>query len=125
MNFFWSNPVLRSLLIGVFTVGGTVLFLGACMPGLHDSDVGSLFGLPHNLSRGQIVTIVQISWAWIALSIIGSYILHTWHLDRTTHPGKLADTIMWFQYVVLLLLALWLYLGIPDAAKPGNEPFFG
>ena len=125
MFSFWHNPVLRSLLIGVFTVGGTLLFLMACLPGLHDSDVGALFGLPHALNRGQILTIAKISWAWIAFSIIGSYVWHTRHLDRTTRTGKLADTLIWFQYVLQLLLALLIYIGIPNEAKPGNDTFFG
>ena len=125
MDFFWPNPVLRSVLIGVFTVGGTVLFLRVCSQNWYDPDMGALFGLPHILNRGQVLTFAPIGWAWIVFSIIGSYIWHARHLDRTTRVGNLADTIMWFQYVVLLLLALLMYIGIPNEAKPGNEPFFG
>ena len=125
MSYFWSSPVLRSLMVGVFTVGGAMLFLTACLPGLYNPHVGSLFGLPHTLSRSQVITIAQIVWAWIALSIIGSYGWHTRYLDRTTRMGNLAYGLMRFQYVLLLLLALLLYIIIPNEAKPGNEPFFG
>jgi hypothetical protein len=125
MSSFWHNPVLRSLLLGVLTVGVAVMFVITCFRGTYSPVLGGLFGLPSILFRDQIITIAQIGWAWISLSIVGSYAWHTWHLDRTTHLGKLADEIMWIQYVVLLLLALLLYLAIPNEAKPGTEPFFG
>jgi hypothetical protein len=116
MFSFWHNPVLRSLLIGAFTIGGTVLFLRVCSRNWYDPDVGALFGLPHILNRDQVLTFAPIGWAWIVLSIVGSYVGHTRHLDRTTRMGKLADTLMWFQYVLLLLLALLIYIGIPNEA---------
>jgi hypothetical protein len=125
MPYFLSNPVLRSLLLGMLTVGIAVMFVITCFPGLYSPVLGGLFGLPSGLFRDQIITIAQIGWAWISLSIVGSYVWHTWDLDRTTHLDKLADEIMWIQYVVLLLLALLLYLAIPNAAKPGTEHFFG
>jgi len=125
MPYFLSNPVLRSVLIGVLTVGVAVMFVITCFTGLYSLVLGGLFGLPTNLFRDQIITIAQIGWAWVALSIVGSYVWHTWHLDRTTRLGTLADSMMWFQYVVLLLLALLMYMGIPNEAKPGTEPFFG
>jgi hypothetical protein len=125
MSSFWHNPVLRSFLLGVLTVGVALAFVMTCFTGIYGSLLGGRFGLPSNLFRHQIITIAQIGWAWISLSIVGSYAWHTWYLDRTTHLGKLADEIMWIQYVVLLLLALLLYLAIPNEAKPGTEPFFG
>lgn len=125
MNPFWSNPVRRSLLIGVLTVGVAVMFVMTCFTGIYGSLLGGRFGLPSNLFRHQIITIAQIGWAWVALSIAGSYLGHTEHLDRTTHLGTEAASLMRSQYVWLLLLALLMWLAIPNAAQPGTEPFFG
>jgi hypothetical protein len=125
MLSLWHNPVLRSLLIGVLTVGVAVMFVMTCFTGIYSSVLGGRFGLPTNLFRYQIITIAQIGWAWVGLSIVGSYVWHTRRLNRTTTAGKAADVMMWQQYILLLLLALLLYLAIPNAAKPGTEPFFG
>jgi uncharacterized membrane protein YfcA len=94
-------------------------------PGWYEPDISKLLGLPPALFRYDIITIVQIGWAWVALSIVGSYVGHTWRLDRTTVAGKSADVLMWLQYILLLMLALFMWIGIPEAAELNEEPFFG
>ena len=101
-----------------------MLIVKQSSPGWHDPDVIKLLGFRPGLFRDDIITIVQVGWVWVALSIIGSYIWHTRRLDRTTAAGKSADALMWLQYILLLLLALFMWIGIPNEAT-STEPFFG
>jgi hypothetical protein len=105
-------------------VGGTVLLIKQSLPGTYDPEVYKMLGFRPGPFRKDIVTIVQVGWAWVALSIIGSYIWHTRRLDRTTAAGKSADALMWLQYILLLLLALFMWMIIPNPAT-STEPFFG
>jgi hypothetical protein len=103
-----------------------MLLVKEITPAWHDPVVNKLFDRPAGpgLFRDDVITLIQIGWAWVALSIIGSYIWHTRRLDRTTVAGKSADALMWLQYIVLLLLALLMWLFIPNPAN-STEPFFG
>jgi hypothetical protein len=124
MVSFWRNPILRSLLIGVLTVGGTMLLIKQSLPGTYDPEVYKMLGFRPGPFRSDRITIVQVGCAWVALSIIGSYIWHTRRLDRTTAAGKSADALMWLQYILLLLLALFMWMSLPSG-EPSTEPFFG
>lgn len=123
MLSFLRGPVVRSLLIGIVALGGTVVLRCVSGAGFYDRHVAGLPGLPTNLSYDGIVLVYQMGWAWIALSIVGSYVWHTRHLDRKTVAGTGAEVLMWLLYALLLLLALLMWVFMPEPYVPGQPHF--
>ncbi|QIX60857.1 hypothetical protein HER32_06575 [Hymenobacter sp. BT18] len=58
----------------------------------------------------------------MALSIVGSYVWHTRHLDRKTVAGTVSEILMWLLYALLLLLALYIWYFMPEPPDPNHEP---
>ncbi|QIX60856.1 hypothetical protein HER32_06570 [Hymenobacter sp. BT18] len=61
---------------------------------------------PYHVYYSVLVVISRLSWAWVLLSIVGSYVWHTRRLDRTTRVGVVADALMLMQYACWLVLTL-------------------
>jgi hypothetical protein len=94
------------------------LFLAA-QPGMYDYGVTQPGRSVY--SHGFVVALSRMGWAWVALSIVGSYVWHTRHLDRTTRTGIVAEVLMLLQYVLWLVLLLpfqmflgWLMQSLPQ-----------
>lgn len=114
-------PILRSLLIGILTIGGLLVLLVAGDVELYTDYLAGLPGLPSAYSYPVVVLICRLSWAWVALSIASSYVWHTRRLDRTTRMGTVADALMAVQYacwvVLALVLQIHLYWPFRDVIK--------
>ncbi|RPD44104.1 hypothetical protein DNI29_22160 [Hymenobacter sediminis] len=103
-------PLLRSLLLGLLTFCGLLLLFAASDIELYTDYLAGLPGLPKVYSYTALVIICRLSWAWVVLSIVISYVWHTRRLDRTTRLGLVADALMLLQYACWLVLAVVLEL---------------
>ncbi|AHJ95453.1 hypothetical protein Hsw_PA0120 (plasmid) [Hymenobacter swuensis DY53] len=103
-------PVLRSLLIGFVTFCGLLALFLASDFELYTEYLAGLPGLPvlysYRVYYSILIIICRLSWVWVLLSIVGSYVWHTRRLDRTTRVGVVADVLMLVQYACWLALAL-------------------
>lgn len=125
LRSFLSQPLAKSLLIGLLIAGPAYWLLLAGMPGFYHEHLAGLPGLPPICTRSVTVTITQMAWAWIGAGIAGSYWGYTRHLVRSSPAGYWAYCLMWLLYIGLFWLGGLLYFSWPDEIVPGREPFFG